>query len=80
MTPSAVATRKSEAVAKLFDDKSPVLVEVRFPGLGTSPDWYLCREEAELEPILARLGPGAEVRLHSVWDLSDPTGGIPPGT
>jgi hypothetical protein len=64
------------AVRVLFDTKPPVLVEVRFPGMGTSPDWYFCREEEELEAIRSRLGSGAEVRLHSVWDLTDPTGGM----
>jgi hypothetical protein len=61
---------------ELFDTKPPVLVEVRFPGMGTSPDWYFCREEDELETILSRLSPGVEVHLHSVWDVTDPTGGI----
>lgn len=65
----------NEQLTKLFDEKAPVLVEVRFPGMAVSPDWYLCREEEELEPILTRLGAGVEVRLHSVWDLTDPTGG-----
>jgi len=65
-----------ERVAGLFDEKSPVLVEVRFPHMGTSSDWHLCDALDELDPILERLGPGAEVRLHSVWDVTDPTGGI----
>jgi hypothetical protein len=60
----------------LSDLELPVLVEVRFPGMATSPDWYFCREEEELEAIRSRLGPGAEVHLHSVWDLTDPTGGV----
>jgi hypothetical protein len=51
------------AVGKLFDDKPPVLVEVRFPKMGTSPDWFLCESAAALEAILERLGPGAEVHL-----------------
>lgn len=63
------------ALAKLFQEKSPVLVEVRFPCMGTSADWYLCEEPDELDPILERLSPGTEVRLSSVWDLHDPTGG-----
>jgi len=65
-----------ERVACLFDEKSPVLVEVRFPHMGTSSDWHLCDEIDELHPILERLGPGAEVRLHSVSDVTDPTGGV----
>ena len=60
----------------LFAEKPPVLVEVRFPKLGTSPDWFLCGEADELEPILGRLAVGAEVHLHSVWDLKNPVGGV----
>ena len=60
----------------LFDTKPPVLVEVRFPGMGTSPDWYFCREEDELEATLSRLAAGVEARLSSVWDMTDPTGGM----
>ena len=70
-----VATVRS-AAAKLFAEKPPVLVEVRFPKMGTSPDWFLCGDEEELEPILARLAVGTEVHLHSVWDLKNPVGGV----
>ena len=66
----------TEAVASLFATKPPVLVEVRFPHMGTSSDWYLCEEREDLGPILDRLSPGAEVRLSSVWDIRDPTGGV----
>lgn len=59
------------AVAALFADKPPVLIEVRFPSMGTSPDWYLCEDEAELDRVLDRLGPGVEVQLSSVWDLKN---------
>jgi hypothetical protein len=62
--------------AALFADKPPVLVEVRFPNMGTSPDWFLCDEATELDPILDRLGPGAEVHLSSVWDLRNPAGPV----
>ena len=62
--------------AALFADKPPVLVEVRFLNMGTSPDWFLCDDEDDLERIVARLGAGAEVHLHSVWDLTDSTGGL----
>ena len=72
--PGTDATR--ERVSALFDQKPPVLVEVRFPHMGTSSDWHLCDDLDDLDPILDRLGPGAEVRLHSVWDVTDPTGGI----
>lgn len=76
MSTSVVPAVGIERVSALFDEKAPVLVEVRFPGMATSPDWYFCREEGELDAIRSRLGPGAEVRLHSVWDLTDPTGGV----
>lgn len=64
------------AVIKLFAEQPPALVEVRFPHMGTSSDWYLCEEEAELETILDRIGSGAEIHLSSVWDLRDATGGV----
>jgi hypothetical protein len=65
-----------QAMEKLFTEKPPVLVEVRFPKMGTSPDWFLCEDMAALDAILDRLGPGAEAYLHSVWDLKNPAGAI----
>ena len=65
--------RAKPALAALFR-KSPVLVEVRFPRMATSPDWYLCDEETDLATILERLGPGAEIHLNSVWDLKNKSG------
>lgn len=62
--------------AKLFDEKPPVLVEVRFPKMATSSDWFLCENAAALEVILDRLGPGVEVHLNSVWDLKNPSGDL----
>ena len=62
------------AVGKLFDEKPPVLVEVRFPKMGTSSDWFLCENAAALDVVLDRLGPGVEVHLGSVWDLKNPSG------
>lgn len=59
------------AITKLFGEKPPVLVEVRFPHMATSSDWFLCDDEDELVPILDRLGSGVEVHLHSVWDVKD---------
>ena len=59
------------AIERLFDEKPPVLVEVRFAGMGTSPDWFLCGHAAALNAIVDRLGPGVEVHLSSVWDLED---------
>ena len=45
-------------VGKLFEEKPPVLVEVRFPKMGTSSDWFLCENAPALDVILDRLGPG----------------------
>jgi hypothetical protein len=53
-----------------------VLVEVRFPNCATSPDWYLCEEEEELQRLLERLAPGAELHVSSVWDLKNTKGEI----
>ena len=64
------------AVEKLFDEKPPVLVEVRFPKMGASSDWILCEDVAALDAILDRLGPGAEIHLNSVWDLKNPVGAV----
>jgi hypothetical protein len=63
-------------VEKLFDEKPPVLVEVRFPKMGTASDWFLCENAAALDAILDRLGPGVEVHLGSVWDLKNPSGAV----
>src|SRR5712691_2084172 len=70
--PSTVQT----AVGKLFEEKPPVLVEVRFPKMGASPDWFLCVDAAALDAILDRLGLDTEVYLSSVWDLKNPAGTI----
>ena len=64
------------AVGKLFNEKPPVLVEVRFPKMGTSSDWFLCENAAALDAILDRLGPGVEVHLSSVWDLKNLSGAV----
>lgn len=64
------------AIRTLFEEKPPVLVEVRFPKMGTSSDWFLCEDMATLDVILARLGPGAEVHLNSVWDLKNAAGAV----
>jgi hypothetical protein len=64
------------AVRKLFDEKPPVLVEVRFPKMGTSSDWFLCENAAALNAILDRLGPGVEVHLSSVWDVKNVSGAV----
>ena len=58
-------------VEAMFASKPPILVEVRFPRMATSPDWYLCNNSSEFDSIWEKLGAGVEVRLHSVWDLRD---------
>jgi hypothetical protein len=57
------------AVAALFRDAPPVIVEVRFPGAGTAPDWHLLDDEEAFESLIESLAPGVELRLNSVWDL-----------
>jgi hypothetical protein len=69
-------TETRSAISALFADAPPVLVEARFPSSWTSPDWYLCEEEAQLEQILERLAPGAELHLNSVWALRKTKGEI----
>jgi hypothetical protein len=64
------------AVGRLFDEKPPVLVEIRFPKMGASSDWFLCEDAAALDAVLDRLGPGAEVHLNSVWDLKKSAGAV----
>ena len=64
------------AVIRLLEEKSPVLVEVRFPHMGTSSDWFLCEDATEVDAVVARVEPGVEVHLSSVWDLRDATGGV----
>jgi hypothetical protein len=58
-------------VSALFENGPPILVEVRFPGAGTSVDWHLYEEEDELDKLLDTLAPGVELRLSSVWDLKN---------
>jgi hypothetical protein len=60
----------------LIKTSPPVLVEVRFPNAATSPDWYLCQEESELDEIIERLGPGSELHVSSVWDLTNRKGDL----
>ena len=58
-----------EQVSALFRDRAPILVEVRFPRMGTSSDWYLFETEEELDHLRQRLAPGAELHLASAWDV-----------
>lgn len=62
--------------AKLFRQLPPVLVEVRFPNMGTSPDWHLLDDEDDLDALLDRVGPNAELHLSSVWDLKNSNGAV----
>lgn len=72
----ADVTEAKTAIAALFEQSPPVLVEVRFPNMATSPDWHLCEDEEQFEQLLEKLGPGAELRVSSVWDLQDVKGAI----
>ena len=65
----SVGTEAKVVVSALFENKPPVLVEVRFPSAATSPEWYLFDEEEQLEQLVERLGPGVELHVRSVWDL-----------
>ncbi|GEM_PF-2558022 len=72
----SASTEAKSAVAKLFENSPPVLVEVRFPNSATASDWHLCEDEEQLDQVLDRLGPGAELRISSVWDLKNVKGEI----
>ena len=53
------------AIAALFAEKPPVLVEVRFPHMGTSSDWFLCEDATDLDPIFDRLANHHDIaRVH----------------
>jgi hypothetical protein len=73
---SAATAEAQTAIAALFANAPPVLVEVRFPGMGTASDWYLFEDEEQLEQALERLASGVELRLSSVWDLKNVKGDI----
>ena len=72
----AANANERSAIAKLLDESPPVLVEVRFPHAATSSDWHLCEDEEQLDRMLDRLGPGAELHISSVWDLKNAKGEI----
>ena len=65
-----------EQVAALFRDRAPVLVEVRFPRMGTSSDWYLFGAVEELDRLRIRLAAGVELHLASVWDIRTGPGAV----
>ena len=67
---------KREQIGELFDQHPPILVEVRFPNMATSPDWYLFEDEQQFDELLARLSPQAELHVSSVWDLTNVKGEV----
>jgi hypothetical protein len=69
-------TEAKAAISTLIENTPPVLVEVRFPHSGTSPDWYLFEDEEQLEQLLERLGSGVELCISSVWHLKNVEGKI----
>jgi hypothetical protein len=71
-----VSAEARSAVSTLFDSAPAVLVEVRYPGCGTSADWYVCEDELQLERIVNGLARGAEIHLSNVQDLSNSKGTI----
>ena len=68
---STLTSETKTAIADLFHKSSPVLVEVRFPGAATAPDWHLLHDEDEFESLVETLAPNVELSLHSVWDLTN---------
>jgi hypothetical protein len=64
------------AVRALFETGGPVLVEVRFPGSATSPDWYLCDDDEDFDAVVEKLGPGAELFCSRVADLTNRRGEV----
>jgi hypothetical protein len=73
---SASTAVQAAAVAALFEKAPPVLIEVRFPRMGTSSDWYLFEEEEQLDQLFERLASGVELHISSVWDVKNPKGEI----
>src|SRR5207248_8394233 len=69
-------TEARAAAARLFDRAPPVLVEVRFPNMATSPDWHLLDDEEEFDALWERLGPQVELYLSSVCDLRNAHGAV----
>ncbi len=62
-------TAARAAADALFERAAPVLVEVRFPGMGTSSDWHLFDDADQLDALLDTLGPRVEIHLTSVWAM-----------
>jgi hypothetical protein len=68
LTRATLSGEGQAAVRDLFNNASPVRVELRFPHMGTASDWCLLHDNDELDPILDPLGPGTKVILGSVLD------------
>jgi hypothetical protein len=45
----------------LFEQKAPILVEVRIPRMATSPDWFLCETTGDFDPVRDRLKVGVHL-------------------
>lgn len=62
-------TGTREEALELLESRGPLLVEVRFPRMGTSSDWFLLDSEEEFDALWQRLARGVELHLTSVWDV-----------
>jgi len=67
-SPFASPEAKSAIVA-LFAKAPPVLAEVRYPKMATSPDWHLCEDDEELDCAARADWTGVEYIFIGVWDL-----------
>ena len=65
--PSLAAAQ--EQISDLFQKRPPVLVEVRFPNMGASSDWYLMEDLKQFQELWQRLARGVELYVVSVWDV-----------
>ena len=71
-----ISAEVRSAVSALFENAPAVLDEVRFPGCGTSPDWYLYDDQDQFEKLLDRCAPGVELHLSNVEDLKNSRGDV----
>jgi len=60
----------SEALSESLYRELPVLIEARFPRMGTQSDWHLCSTDEELDELLSRLGEGARLLAVPVDNLN----------
>jgi len=71
MTPRAkLGTAAARDLVARLGDRLPLLVEVRFPGCGTSSDWYVCSTDEQWQELLARFPSGRTLVVKSVNDLN----------